>query len=222
MLQEYLQLWSRVQNTHLQPGCDDVIRWSWEHNGQHSTRSAYEAMFWGREGISTAAFTWNSGAPMRCRFFTWLAIRNRCWTSDRLVRRGLDHQETCPFCDQEEESIQHILLHCVFGREAGTVLCRALGKSEWVMIRPSSLQDWCTDKVKNKSARKDVRTLFTLVMWELWKHIKAIVFDGATPSIRRVLHRVQEEGRTWKKAGLFKCDTTAFFGELDRWACVRS
>ena len=64
----------------------DVIKWSWEENGWFSVKSAYAAAFWGREVIPTADLTWKSRAPMQCRFFTWLAMKDRCWTSDRLAR----------------------------------------------------------------------------------------------------------------------------------------
>jgi hypothetical protein len=39
------------------------------------------------------------------------------WTADRLQRRGLPHPAACPLCDQEPESIQHLLLGCVVTHE---------------------------------------------------------------------------------------------------------
>ena len=59
----------------------------------------------------------SESAPPRCKFFIWLASLNQCWTTDRLARRGLDHPDHCPLCDQEDETIQHILTSCVFARE---------------------------------------------------------------------------------------------------------
>jgi hypothetical protein len=49
----------------------------------------------------------------------WLASLNRCWTADRLARRGLDHPLHCLLCEQEEENVQHIMVGCVcvFSRE---------------------------------------------------------------------------------------------------------
>ena len=44
----------------------------------------------------------------------WLVAHDRCWTADRLARRGLPHPERCPHCDQDEETINHLLLSCVF------------------------------------------------------------------------------------------------------------
>ena len=42
---------------------------------------------------------------------------NKCWTADRLARRGLPHPENCLLCDHEKETIDHLLVHCVFTRE---------------------------------------------------------------------------------------------------------
>ncbi|KAF0903344.1 hypothetical protein E2562_026786, partial [Oryza meyeriana var. granulata] len=41
---------------------------------------------------------WKSWAP-RNALFIWLAIYNRCWTANRLARRGLPRPSQCPLCD---------------------------------------------------------------------------------------------------------------------------
>lgn len=130
-LDEYLTLWDHLAHVRLNHEAMDSVTWAWEKSGEFSARSAYQAKFMGREIIPTADFTWKSRAPLRCHFFAWLALQNRCWTSDRLARRELDHQEACPFCDQHEESIDHILLHCVFAREVWSIICSAMGKPSW-------------------------------------------------------------------------------------------
>uniref|UniRef100_A0A453JVA2 Uncharacterized protein n=1 Tax=Aegilops tauschii subsp. strangulata TaxID=200361 RepID=A0A453JVA2_AEGTS len=50
-LQEYLELWHRVQAWESTETGPDEFTWSWEANGQYSVRSAYAAKFWGREVI---------------------------------------------------------------------------------------------------------------------------------------------------------------------------
>lgn len=54
---------------------------------------------------------------LRCYFVLWLAAHRKCWTSDRLAKRNLEHLERCPICDQEEETIDHVLVGCIFTRE---------------------------------------------------------------------------------------------------------
>jgi hypothetical protein len=46
-----------------------------------------------------------------------LAILDRCSTADRLAKRGLQHPDRCPLCDQGNEDIQHLHASCVFAQE---------------------------------------------------------------------------------------------------------
>ena len=130
-MRQFLQLWQKIQDWEPMENIPDIISWSWEASGKFTVRSAYAARFWGREIIPTANITWKSRDPAMCKFFSWLALRNRCWTSDRLARRGLPHQDKCPLCDQEEETIEHVLLTCAFARTVWAGLCQALGKLDW-------------------------------------------------------------------------------------------
>ena len=95
-------------------------------------------------------------------------------------------------CDQEEEMINHVLLTCVFARSAWAVVCAVLGKPEWTPTAQDSLHTWLRDKQgTNNLPRKDLHTIFILMLWELWKHGNAIVFDGASPSREVLLGRVR-------------------------------
>lgn len=53
----------------------------------------------------------------------WLVTHKRCWTADRLARRGLPHPA---LCDQEED-IQHLLVSCVSTRQFWFWLLHAVG-----------------------------------------------------------------------------------------------
>ena len=172
----------------------------------------------GREVIPTADFTWRSRAPLRCRFFAWLALQNRCWTADRLARRGLDHPKCCPFCDQHEESISHLLLDCVFASEVWAIVSAAANKPNWVPTAGDNISQWCAKIGGSRRECKDTRTAPTLVLWMLWKHRNTIVFDGASPSIRAVINNIQTEGTAWRKAGMLRGDACTFLEKLAEWA----
>ena len=201
----------------LNPDVMDVISWSWELDGRYSCQSAYRARFWGREVSPTAVFTWSSRAPLCCRFFTWLAVQSRCWTPDWLARHGLDHHDVSPFCAQEE-TIGHILLNCVMARKVWTIVCTALNKPGWVPTIETNLVDWCAEKNGTSKSMKEMQTIILLVVWELWKHQNAIVFNGATVSLQQILHRIASEGRVWRQAGLLRGELDAFFVEELEWA----
>jgi hypothetical protein len=86
--------------------------------GSYSSKSAYAAFFGIHQVWPVEKNLENLGSPHR-RFFIWLVFRNRVWTADRLAKRNLPHPEAYPFCDQVEETINHLLLlvGCVFTRK---------------------------------------------------------------------------------------------------------
>ncbi|WVZ63564.1 LOW QUALITY PROTEIN: hypothetical protein U9M48_013187, partial [Paspalum notatum var. saurae] len=129
---------------------------------------------------------WKSWAPPNCKFFVWLAINNKCWTSNRLAKRGLPHQPACPFCDQAEESINHLLSACVLSREVWTWILRELRLDVWSKAVASL----------DKELRKGFNSLVILI---LWKH--TCVFDSVQPQAQAVLSQVAAKGHMWCLAG---------------------
>uniref|UniRef100_A0A0A8YCP8 Reverse transcriptase zinc-binding domain-containing protein n=1 Tax=Arundo donax TaxID=35708 RepID=A0A0A8YCP8_ARUDO len=171
-------------------------------SGSYTSKSAYNAFFLG--SIKFAPWrTWKTWALLRCKFFIWLAINNRCWTADRLAKRNLPHPAACPLCDQAE-SIQHILVSCVFARQVWTIILQRL---DLLSIAPQAtarrFSTWWSSAARGvpKEMRKGLNSLIILVVWELWKHRNDIVFNGATPSISGLLQTVANECALWCMAG---------------------
>jgi hypothetical protein len=107
---QYVQLWVRVHNVQLAGDGDDSIAWKWMSNGAFSSRSAYRAFFHGRTALPGAEQVWHAYAPFKFQFHAWLALRNRCWTAERLARRGLPTHALCPLCDSAIETMDHLSL----------------------------------------------------------------------------------------------------------------
>jgi hypothetical protein len=44
-------------------------------------------------------------------------VQKRFWTADWFAHHGMNHPDRCPLCDQEEETIDHLLISSVFTRQ---------------------------------------------------------------------------------------------------------
>jgi hypothetical protein len=122
-----VKIWDIIDSIVLQHEVPDQFRWKLTQSGSYSSKSAYAAFFVGTIKMGPWKRIWRSWAPPRCKFFIWLFFHNRCWTADRLAKRGLPHPEACPFCEQAEETIQHFLVECVFTRQIWVLILQCLG-----------------------------------------------------------------------------------------------
>jgi len=140
----------------------------------------------------------------KCKTFIWLAIRNRCWTADWLQKRGLPHLDHCSLCDQEDETVQHILTTCVFTRQFWFAVLQPLNLVALVPSRRTvSLADWWLKAWRKvpKQHKKGFNSLVMLEAWIIWKHRNACVFDGSAPCLQVALWAYKEELQLWIAAG---------------------
>jgi hypothetical protein len=204
VLMEYLQLWDVLETVSLAPGVSDQHLWTPSTSGQYSSRSAYQRFFIGSIAFEPAHRIWKSWAPPKCKFFLWLASLNRCWTADRLARRGLEHPDCCVLCNQEVETIQHLLAGCVFSRQ---VWFQVLSACNLQHLCPSlgedNFQVWWQRAEQNvpKQRRKGFNSVVCLVAWWLWKHRNYCVFDEGAADISKVVREISEDATNWRLAG---------------------
>jgi hypothetical protein len=92
VLADYLDLWDVILTVNINPHREDKHIFRFAHNGKYSAKVAYESLFIGSAYFEHCDRVWHSWSPP-CKFFIWLVALQRCWTADRLQRRGLDHPD---------------------------------------------------------------------------------------------------------------------------------
>jgi hypothetical protein len=98
-LVDYLNLWELLSEIVLQPEVEDKHVFSIAADGKYSAKLAYGGLFAGSIFFGHYHLVWKTWVPPKYQFFLWLAANKRCWTADRLAKRGLDHPARCPLCD---------------------------------------------------------------------------------------------------------------------------
>lgn len=112
---QYVELWHLLHHTHLSDIPDKLV-WRWTESGVYTAASCYSAMFIGSLPDPHWRLTWKTWVPLNTKIFLWLSAQDRCWTTKRLARHGLPHADYCLLCNQEPESMQHLLVGCSFSR----------------------------------------------------------------------------------------------------------
>jgi hypothetical protein len=203
-LADFLRLWDLVAQVDLYPEKEDKHIFRLAANGKYSAKAAYEGLFLGSVEFEPFEQIWKTWAPPKCRFFLWLVAHKKCWTTDRLEKRGLDHPERCPLCDQERETIDHLLVNCVFSRECWFLLLRQFGL-QGLAPQPTNINfmEWWhqANEAIQGSFRDVLNSIIILGAWILWNHRNRCIFDGLSPNIANFLIQTGDERRLWETVG---------------------
>jgi hypothetical protein len=185
VLMDFHTLWDILNSVELQPDVDDSHIFRFASNGKFSTKVAYEGLFISSVLFELFEHIWKSWAPPKCRFFMWLVAHKRCWTADRLARRSMDHPEKCPLCDQEVETIDHLLISYVFAREFWYRWLRQVGLQDLSPNLNETSSSWwrLADEAVADPVRKGLNLSIILGAWVLWKHRNRCVFYGESPNM---------------------------------------
>jgi hypothetical protein len=202
-----VRLWVAVNNVQLLGDRPDEFSWLGSVTGQYSAKGTYELLCQGSIRSATAICIWNSGAPLKCKFFMWLALQYRVWTSDRRIRHGLqDDMVSCYTCLQEEDTLDHILMGCVVAREVWFRCSRQIGFQIQIPDGDTNLEAWWLAVRSNclKKDRKKLDAFVTLVCWSLWKQRNARVFNNVALilSPQELTTCIVDEFRLWCEIGV--------------------
>jgi hypothetical protein len=145
---------------------------------------------------------WKS-CPPKCKTFLWMAIRNRCWTADRLRKCGMSHPIVCPLCDQEQETVQHLLTTCVFARRFWHGILSPFNLEHLIPSPVEASFVECSGGVINQmhKDKKGFDSAIILGAWCLWLHRNRVIFHEESPSIVKVLRSFFDELACWVLAG---------------------
>ena len=93
--------------------------------------------------------------PTKVAFFAWEATWGKVLTLDRLQKRGWQLPNRCFMCGYEEETVNHILLHCIIVSPLGDYPCLAWHS---VDVPKNSKRGviWLKDPFVGKKKRKKI------------------------------------------------------------------
>ena len=91
--------------------------WSWnEKTGKINAKSTYGALLYvslGEDGWWLCPL-WKWNVPLKIKLFVWLDLGNHILTWDYYLKNGGVDPNSCPLCNMNVESMDHLLIHCTF------------------------------------------------------------------------------------------------------------
>jgi hypothetical protein len=148
---------------------------------------------------SLAHLIWNSFAPLKFKLHAWLALRGRCWTADRRLRRGLASHVICPLCDLYDETITHLSLHCPFAQGVWGGLISRLGLPNITPHGNLSIADWWLLAVGRfaREDRKTANSIIMLILRSLCLERNSRVFERNHTAMASTIDLIAAEWQLW-------------------------
>ena len=88
--------------------------WQLNRSGVFNVHSFYKSLLKAPSVFFPWQCIWSVKVPKRVSFFLWTVARGGILTIDNLVKKNLPLVNWCCLCRCEEETVDHLLLHCKF------------------------------------------------------------------------------------------------------------
>ncbi|RVX12468.1 putative clathrin assembly protein [Vitis vinifera] len=118
---------------------EDGVLWKGGGHGKYGVKQAYNGLVVINAYDFPHRGVWVNMVPTKVAFFAWEAGWGKILTLDRLQKRGWQFPNRCFLCVCEEESVNHILLHCMVVRALWDIVFALVGV-HWVFPKLVALK----------------------------------------------------------------------------------
>ena len=139
--------------------------------------------------------------PYKILTFIWKILHGSLPIFEILNTKGMRISNLCLMCNKEEESIDHLFLHCLFARaiwHGSNLEVRTLD------LVHNSIDFWLTSSILHNANRNNDRIFFLqslcTILWAIWNHRNKVLHQGKSPNPMKVMPTAQSLACRYRKA----------------------
>ena len=111
-INDVLNLLATIHKVRLYPDRKDSLVWSLSKSGVFTVKSCYDKLMGGNVENFLKNLILNNCIPTKISFFAYEVWWGKILTIEQLEKRGRHLASGFPLCGKDEESLDHMLLHC--------------------------------------------------------------------------------------------------------------
>lgn len=185
-------------------GKDDSWNWRPEPRGSYSIKSAYYILQ-GHDSHAEDEFYkafWCKKIPLKISAFAWKAVQDRIPSRFNLVKNKIippTSNTLCLFFNSENETTNHLLLTCPISH---SVWMKCYNWWHLASANSSSLKSHFSQHMGmmvDKVLTKPWKLLWFLIVYQIWKHRNALVFQSKPLDPDEIFDQVKLHSWSWLK-----------------------
>lgn len=176
---------------------EDKLLWKHSTSGEYRVNKAYSLIQ--QDGLSAMGhhrdlphwvwkLLWKIDLSHKIFSFIWKILRRSLPMFEILNKRGIRNTNLCTLCNEEEESIDHLFLHCPFARAVWHGSNLEVRTSELVH---SSVDYWFSASIMHNINKGQDRMFFLqslcTILWMIWNHRHKVLHQGKLPNPMEVI-----------------------------------
>jgi hypothetical protein len=151
--------------------------------------------------LHASSFTaiWKCPAPSKVSAFAWQLLHDRVPTRGNLVRRRIIDtvgDNSCVLCGECMESSLHLFLYCQVATKVWVGVFKWLDLPFTLPHNLFSILNYF-NSIGGKKLRKGLRMIWNAVVWSLWRHRNAVLFENGNINSVEVLEAVKVLSWKW-------------------------
>ena len=163
----------------------DSSRWQLSGDGKFSVRSFFRSFKGNHSGNFPWKKIWKYKMPPRVSFLVWTASWGKVLTLDNLRRRGFCLAGRCFMCKCDDETVEHLFVHCEVARALWLGVLGYVCVS-WVLPRKVEdvLRSWHR-KLRDKDSQLLWGLIPSCIFWCVWEERNGRCFqDTENPLVK--------------------------------------
>ncbi|XP_071691407.1 uncharacterized protein [Rutidosis leptorrhynchoides] len=197
---EYDELQNILSEFRFADSDTDTWSWSLSRNGSFSSYIL-------RELIDDRILNTNAGneetlrnklLPQNIEILVWRAQRNRLPIRLELDKKGIDLDSVrCPVCDEDLESLEHILLTCKHAKDIWSRVYRWWGKSQPTKLNISELFKGSTESSNVDPNSNIWQTIIWVSAYKIWQNRNNKIFRNSFWTVPMAFQEIQTSTFEW-------------------------
>ncbi|XP_022003812.1 uncharacterized protein LOC110901282 [Helianthus annuus] len=179
---------------------DSADKWCWDtiDTDGYSVSDVKRWIDSGRPNIDQAIYRWCKWIPIKCNVFMWRMLMDRIPTKKALSRRNVNCGDgLCSFCEEFEETVDHIFTACLVATGVWNAIARWVGLPQFYFFSVADILHMEYTSSWSKEKKTALHGVLVISCWRIWRARNERIFKNERRTVVDIVADIKALGFLW-------------------------